>query len=693
MAQDSLPLQYIKGVGPVKAKRLSRLGITSIAELIDHYPREWIDRRVITPIARLPIGKKSSISGIVESFTIQALNQRLDALCARVRDFSGTIDVVWVRVRSYRYNVFASLEKKLARHPRIFVYGSVSFFYKKRRFSAEDYEILISESDQPESFGRIIPVYDCTAGIDQRFMRSTVARVLDSMPPAHDDPIDSCMLTKRNLLPCAQARKEIHFPASYAARDHARRTLAYREFFLIELALHMQRRRIRSSIKNYSYEIRRNLLTPFKEKLSFSFTASQKKVIREIFNDLCSPRPMHRLLQGDVGSGKTVVALSAMLLAAENGYQSVFMAPTEILADQHYMSLKNFCEGIPVTIGLLKNGMTAQSRRQTLKALADGSLSFCVGTHAMIGRGVRFHNLRLAVIDEQHRFGVMQRAMLSHNTITDSLVMTATPIPRTLAMTLYGDMNISTIDELPPGRKPVITRIASESEAYTTIKQEIVRGHQAYIVYPLIEDSPNVPLKSITSEWNQLKKSVFNKYRVGMLHGKMSAHDKERVMHDFVNHALDVLISTTVIEVGIDVPNATVMMIQHAERYGLATLHQLRGRIGRGRDQSWCILVGDTSHEQAQKRMTIMVKTNDGFAVGKEDLAMRGPGEFLGTAQHGLPELSLGNLMFDQELIQQARDDASQLLSDTAQNTTHARSAREMIQQKFKERLNLARVG
>ncbi|MEQ1919825.1 MAG: ATP-dependent DNA helicase RecG, partial [Elusimicrobiota bacterium] len=439
---------------------------------------------------------------------------------------------------------------------------------------------------------------------------------------------------------------------------------AYEELLLLELAWILKRRQTRGILKGFSYEVKRTLLTPFRQKAGFEFTHAQKRVINEIFDDMQKPYPMTRLLQGDVGSGKTVVALSALLLAVENGGQGALMAPTEILADQHRATLDRFLKGLPVKVASLTSRVPKKEREKILKAVQAGEVDILVGTHALLESGIQFPKLRLAVIDEQHRFGVRQRTTLRQKgNLIDLLVMTATPIPRTLALSLYGDLEASTIDEMPPGRTPIKTFFSPEAEAFDAVRREVKAGRQAYVVYPIIEESSTQDLQSAKAEYERLKTSVFPDLKVDLIHGAMTSKAKSAAMKSFACGEAQILVATQVIEVGIDVPNATVMVIQNADRFGLASLHQLRGRIGRGAAESYCHLVGDPRTETARARLDIMTATSDGFKIGEEDLKLRGPGELLGTAQSGELSLAVADLFKDAELLGFARADADELLA------------------------------
>jgi len=512
---------------------------------------------------------------------------------------------------------------------------------------------------------RLTPIYALTEGLSQRFVRELTYGAVEAHADEATDAVPPELMAKRKLLASPQALRGLHFPKSEAELEAARARLAYEELLILEIAWILKRRQTRGILKGYGYEIKKTLLTPFRQGLGFELTHAQKRVINEIFDDLAKSYPMTRLLQGDVGSGKTVVALSALLLAVENGGQGALMAPTEILAEQHNATLRRFLKNLPVKVALLTSRVPKKERDKILASIAAGEVDIVVGTHAVLEEDVRFKNLKLAVIDEQHRFGVRQRTTLRQKgSLIDLLVMTATPIPRTLALALYGDLEVSTIDELPPGRTPIKTALTPEAEAFSAIKRETAAGRQAYVVYPIIEESASLDLQSAKAEYERLRTEVFPDLKVALIHGAMPGKAKNQVMDEFARGDWQVLVATPVIEVGIDVPNSTVMVIQNADRFGLASLHQLRGRIGRGAQESSCFLVANAKTDHARTRLETMTATADGFRIGEEDLKLRGPGELLGTAQSGELSLQVADLFKDAELLAYARADADELLKN-----------------------------
>ena len=665
-------IQYLKGVGPAKAKLFERLEIQTVADLLHTYPRTYQDRREnaanngLNPPALVVFRGR-----VLRAQTIPARSVLIFKafLCD---DQNNQIECTWFKRRSFRnfrFDPFAALKKDFKINAQVWVIGRRenrnNFFDNK--INVEEY-YLVDAPDSRWHAGRITPIYSLTEGLTQKQFRQFMQEALSSPDSQQEaDILPPALADKRKFIGSRQALQAVHFPSSLAELENARARLAYEEFLLLATAWGIKRTQTKAIAKGYGYQIKKNLLTPFRQNLGFEFTNSQKKVINEIFADLQSPLPMNRLLQGDVGSGKTIVALSAMLLAAENGYQSALMAPTEILAEQHYLTFQKILKKLKVPVAVLTSSTKTPERKKILAGLADGTFSIVVGTHALIQDDVKFKNLKLAVIDEQHRFGVKQRGKLKEKTARlDLLTMTATPIPRTLALALYGDLSVSTLTELPPGRQPIQTRIADEFQANHLVAQEIQKGRQAYIVYPLIEESESISAKAVTEEFQKLQK-VFPQFRLAMLHGQMSRTEKEKVMADFAAHKTDILVATPVIEVGIDVPNATVMVIQNAERFGLASLHQLRGRVGRGQHDSQCILVAPQQGSVARERLHIICDTTDGFKIGERDMQLRGPGEILGTRQSGDLEFKAGDLFKDRNILGWAIEDRDELLADDPQ--------------------------
>lgn len=680
-------IQYLKGIGPAKAKLFNRLEVETVEDLLHYYPRTYQDRRLGVPPNEYNSDSLVVFKGrVLRTQTIPARSVLI--FKAFLEDERGEqIECTWFKKRMYRgfrFDPFGTLKKDFTLNNEVWVIGKReqknNFFGNK--ITVDEHYVAADALTQLHA-GRLTPIYALTEGLTNKQFRQFVYEALQTSSLANEPEIlPPFLLQKRRLLSAPQALKAIHFPNSLPELETARARLAYEEFLLLATAWGIKRTQTKILSKDYAYEIKKNLLTPFREQLGFTFTNSQKKVINEIFNDLTSPRPMNRLLQGDVGSGKTVVALCAMLLAVENGYQAALMAPTEILAEQHFLTFKQMLKGLPVKIAVLTSSTKAAAKKKILKELSDGTLQILVGTHSVIQEDVKFHDLRLAVIDEQHRFGVKQRSKLKEKTAKlDLLTMTATPIPRTLALAFYGDLDVSTLSELPPGRQPIQTETATSRLAYDRVRLEVEKGRQAYIVFPLIEESEKISAKAVTEEFEKLKK-VFPQFKLGILHGQMNQQEKESVMGDFAAHKIDILVATPVIEVGIDVKNATVMVIENAERFGLASLHQLRGRVGRGEHESYCILVPQHAGSVAKERVDIICATRDGFKIGERDMQLRGPGEILGTRQSGELEFKAGDIFQDRDILYKAIEDRDELL---AQDPTLSKPEHLLFKRKLQE--------
>ena len=658
------PIQFLKGVGPRRAALFERLGVRTVEDLLHHYPRLWQDRRE-TADFRLPTETGLIVArGRVLSASGRHAGPRLALYKATLATARGKIECVWFKHVSRRFDVFSTLKADVVEGADLWVVGHADPDLVGALELRVDEHYPLTDDRWRTHVARLTPVYALTEGLTQRFVRELTHGAIEAHADKATDSVPAELMVKRRLLAAPQALRGLHFPGSAAELEAARARLAYEELLLLEVAWILKRRQTRGVLKGYGYEIKRTLLTPFRAGLGFELTPAQKRVINEIFDDLRKSYPMTRLLQGDVGSGKPVVALSALLLAVENGGQGALMAPTEILAEQHRATLGRFLKGLPVRVVLLTSRVPKKEREKILEKIVAGDVDIVVGTHAILEEDVRFKNLKLAVIDEQHRFGVRQRATLRQKgSLIDLLVMTATPIPRTLALALYGDLEVSTIDEMPPGRAPIKTARAPEAAAFDAIRRETARGRQAYVVYPIIEESARLDLQSAKAEYERLRAEVFPGLKVALIHGALPAKAKNKVMEEFARGDWQVLVATPVIEVGIDVPNSTVMVIQNADRFGLASLHQLRGRIGRGALESSCFLVADPKTPEAAHRLETMTATGDGFRIGEEDLKLRGPGELLGTAQSGELSLQVADLFKDAELLAFARADADETLA------------------------------
>ncbi len=687
MKDLNMSVQFLKGVGPERARILKKIGIETVGDLITYFPFRHEDRAHLKLFAQITHGEEATVMAVVSEHKITFTRGGRPLLKILLEDGSGKATMVCFN-QPY-------LKDSLPPGTSVVLHGKFERTFRDLQINNFTYEKLAGEEDDLIHTKRIVPIYQVTSKLNLRFLRTLIKRALDSYLSYLRETLSETILREYNLMLYQQAVYNIHFPSTREKGEDARRRLIFEEFFFWELAMALRRRQVKVINKNRKYQLRKNLLTAFKEKLPFDFTSAQKRVIREIFNDLMSPKPMNRLLQGDVGSGKTVVALAAILLVVENGYQAAVMAPTEILAEQHYLTLRQMLEGLQVKVELATGKMGQKKKREVYQRIVRGESQIIIGTHALIEQGVKFSNLALAVIDEQHKFGVMQRARLrKKGENLDILVMTATPIPRTLTLTVYGDLDVSIIDQLPPGRKKILTQRLSEEEAYQMVIDVVRKGQQAYIVYPIINESDKLELRAAVKMAERLMATVFKDLRVGLLHGQMKSDEKEQVMMKFLNREFDILITTTIIEVGIDVANACLMVIEHSERFGLATLHQLRGRVGRGTEQSLCILLGQTKTEEAKKRAQIMLETNDGFRIAEEDLRLRGGGEFFGTQQHGLPEFKIGNIVSDQRELELARQAAFQLISrDPILNLPENGVIKQKFREKFKEKFGLASVG
>ncbi len=699
LAKLALPVQYLKGVGPKMAERFGAKKIMNVEDLLLFLPRTYEDRREIKKINRLETGKNQTVMGKVILTEYKYYGKRR-ILEITITDNTANLTAKWFKGQtSYLLGFF----KKGA---NVILTGNVTPHYVGRAMIHPDYEIL-DENDEENllNFKRIVPVYSETEGLHQKYMRKIMHQALANYARYVISPIPSDIVGKRNLIELQTAIRLVHFPGNNEnpddynlQRSAAHYRLIYDEFFFFQLGMAVKKSG-RALEKGISFKNQTDMLEKFISGLPFALTAAQGRVINEILSDMAKDTAMNRLLQGDVGSGKTVVSMAAVIIACENNYQAAMMAPTEILAKQHYRNINEWAVNLGLNVVLLTGSKNAADRKEALEQINSGRADIIIGTHALIQEDVDFHKLGLVVIDEQHRFGVMQRASLRKKGIdADVLVMTATPIPRTLAMTVYGDLEVSVIDEMPPGKIPVSTTVMGEnkrSKVYSVIASELAQGHQAFIVYPLVEQSENLDLKDATNMAVHLQKDIFPEYKVGMIHGKMKDKEKDAVMHAFQENKIHVLVATTVIEVGIDIPRASLMVIEHAERFGLSQLHQLRGRVGRRDIPSRCILLADYARSDvARKRLKVMEKTTDGFALAEEDLAIRGPGDFLGTRQSGLPDFRIASIIRDARILSDAKEDAFALANrDPFLDKPEHLILRETLLWKWQGKLNLARTG
>jgi ATP-dependent DNA helicase RecG len=670
---------------------LERLELTTVQTALDWLPRRYEDRRQLVPFRKLVVGEAQATGGTVTTVSAPPRGRSRVPLQVLFRDATGFFAGLWFN-QPYLAQVFK-------RGQRVVLYGKV-IARPRAPLAMQNPEFEIVEDDEDASLhmGRIVPVYGLTEGLTQRPMRTLVHTIVERFAGQVTDALPEELRARRGLPPVAAAYRTIHFPESLEEAEAARRRFVFEDFLLLQIGLAIRRRR-EGTRAGHAIDPPGRLLDRLAATLPFTLTGAQQRVWREIRADLARPTPMNRLLQGDVGSGKTIVALMALLAAVEAGFQAALMAPTEILAEQHLVTVQRLVEPLGVPVALLTAGQKARQRAAMRTAVARGEAAIVVGTHALIQDPVAFERLGLAVVDEQHRFGVLQRASLrAKGAHPDVLVMTATPIPRTLALTLYGDLDVSVLDELPPGRQRITTVWRTEGkrrEIYEFIGTELAAGRQAYVVYPLVEETEASDLKAATAMAERLAREVFPRYRVGLIHGRMGFEAKDGVMRAFKGHELDLLVATTVIEVGIDVPNATVMLVEHAERFGLAQLHQLRGRVGRGGDRSYCILLAaGLLGDEAKRRLQAMCETQDGFRIAEVDLEIRGPGEFFGTRQAGLPEFRAANLLTDGRLLEEARQEALALVErDPKLTRPEHRLLREALVARWQEKLDLASIG
>lgn len=655
-------IQYVKGVGPKKKVELNRLGIKTVYDLLTYYPRTYEDQSVLTKIADLKAGCQATVAGVIVNVSDRQGGRRgMTIITALVGDGSGFLQITWF---NQKY-----LKKQLKPGSRVFVTGKVSYAYGGRgQFAMSQlasFQIL-GEADEAETLTGIMPVYGATEKLNQKFFRKIIKELFASELEV-EEIIAEPIKAKYNLLNRFEALKNIHFPENFTELKIARARLAFEELYMIQCGLLLLKKRVQEKKSGVRHLADSNLLKQVLTALPFKLTHDQVKTWQEIKHDMESSVPMRRLVQGDVGSGKTVIALLALVKTVENGYQGALMAPTEILASQHYESFQKLLSDFGIRVGFLSGRLTKKKREEMYALLAEQKIDIVIGTHALIQEGVHFAKLGLVVTDEQHRFGIDQRAELEKKgeLTPDVLVMTATPIPRTMTLTVYGDLDVSLIQELPPGRQPIRTFVRTPDRReliYQYVLTQLKAGRQAYVVCPLIEMNEESDLPSAEEVYDELRFGIFQGVPCGLVHGRMKPAEKEQIMQAFYEDKIKLLVATTVIEVGVNVPNASIMVIEHAERFGLAQLHQLRGRIGRGEYKSYCILVSDMKTENAKERLKIMATTSDGFKLAEADLKMRGPGQFFGTLQHGLPDLKIADVLGDMDILFKAREAAEETL-------------------------------
>ncbi len=655
---DKIPIENIKNVGKKKSRYLKNLRINTVEDLLLHFPRKYEDRSNLKKISQLVCSEEETIMGKVQNINTMNPRPKLFILKCNLTDKTGEITAVWFN------QLF--LKKHIKLGTELIITGKISKGYWGKEIVVKEFEIVDSKKELLNS-GRIVPVYPITDKINQKFLRTLIWYCINKYIDQVNDILPLYFRKNRKLFSIKEAIKNIHFPSDFENLKESRKTLAYQELFFLQFSLSLIKKNFKKS-KGISHKKNNKVIKDFINNLNFNLTNAQNKVWKEINRDMENYYPMTRLVQGDVGSGKTIIAIIALIKCFSGGYQGALMVPTEILAEQHFLEFKKYVIPLGINVELLVGSMKKNKKLEILDNVKNNKIDILIGTHSLIQDSVIFDNLGLIVIDEQHRFGVGQRSLLKKKGYNpDMLVMTATPIPRTLALILYGDLDISVIDELPPGRKEIITRYVSEKnrqKAYQFIKKELIKGRQCYIICPLIEENEKIDLEAAQTLTEKLKREVFPDFTVEILHGRLNVNLKEEIMSNFRDGKIAILVSTTVIEVGVNVKNANIILIEDSERFGLAQLHQLRGRIGRGNYKSYCILMGKPKTYESKKRLNIMIKTSDGFIIAEEDLKIRGPGEFFGLKQHGFPELRVADIFKDKKLLKYAREDVLKILKE-----------------------------
>jgi ATP-dependent DNA helicase RecG len=689
----STPLQFLKGVGPRKAADLKRAGLVTVEDLFYRLPFRYEDRSRMQPIASLRPGVKAAVLGEIKSARLAVTRRRgFKIFTASVGDASGAIRCTWMNQ--------PFLADILQPHLSVVIFGDVKLDSTGLHFLNPEYE-LVTDDITGIHTGRIVPFYEKTGSVTPNMQRKLVRFAIDQLPAELPDIVPAAVRARRRLVPRRTAIADSHFPSNDASVEElnafgtaVQRRMIFEEFFLYQIGHAWRRHATGTELKPFALTVDDRIRAAAARILPFKLTPGQRQAVKEIVDDMRRPQPMHRLLQGDVGAGKTIVALLAALVAMENGLQVAFMAPTEILAGQHFGNIARLLSQSRFRVDLL-TGSTPGLKKHTLHShIERGTTNLIVGTHALVQESIRFHKLGLVVIDEQHRFGVAQRAALRAKGLRpDVLLMTATPIPRTLALTDYSELDVSKIPDLPPGRTPVMTLVKPESrrdEIYQLLRDELDRGRQAYVIYPLVEGSEKVDLKSATEMADHLQAEIFPAYRVALLHGRMKADAKERTVSAFAAGHIHILVSTTVVEVGVDVPNASVMLVEHAERFGLSQLHQLRGRVGRGPWASYCVLLYQSPWtDDARERLKALASTSDGFVIAERDLELRGPGDFFGTRQSGLPKLRTGDLVRDRDIMEEAHREARSIVAAGGLNA----ELLQFVQRRWQQQFGLIEVG
>lgn len=673
MSDLKVDIQYVKGIGPKRAYKLNKLGIFTLKDLLYYFPRQYEDRNNLKKIAQLQNEDKATIKAVILGITTSNPKKGMTLTKVDIKDETGYAKLVFFN-QPYISNAFKSGDT-------ILVFGKVKKEFKNIELSSCEIEHL---SNAPKNTCKIMPIYPLTFGVTNKEIMSIIKSVLSNKELVIKEYLPKAIIDKYKLCSIDYAIKNIHAPSSKENFKIALYRIIFEEFLILQLGLFMFKNGV-TEVEGIKFK-ENDKLKDIIDSLPFKLTKAQNRALNEIIEDMQSSKVMNRLVQGDVGSGKTVVALLALANCVLNGYQGALMAPTEILAEQHYISLTETLKEFGMNVELLVGSLTKKQKEKVLERVKNKEIDILIGTHALIEDKVEFNNLGIVITDEQHRFGVRQRGKLSDKgNNPDVLVMTATPIPRTLALILYGDLDISIIDELPPGRQPIDTIAVSKDKrdrAYNNlVRAEVEKGRQVYIVCPLVEESESIEAKAAVELVEELKQEYFSDLKVGLLHGKMKASEKDNIMKSFKNKELDILVSTTVIEVGVNVPNATLMIIENAERFGLAQLHQLRGRVGRGKHKSYCILIYASKSEICRQRMSIMEETNDGFKISEKDLEIRGPGEFFGTRQHGLPELKIANIFKHMKILKIAQQEARYIIGEDSklQNSKNKLLKNEII--------------